>query len=57
MDIELYDVVGRKLAHLHTEVEGRGTYNWDVSQLPMGVYFIRINLENYHNTYKLIKIR
>ena len=57
MDIELYDVVGRKLAYLHTEVEGKGTYNWDVSQLPMGVYFIRVNLENYHNTYKLIKIR
>jgi len=57
MDIELYDVIGRKLAHLHTEVEGKGTYNWDVSQLPMGVYFIRVNLENYHNTYKLIKIR
>ena len=57
MDIELYDVVGRKLAHLHTEVEGRGTYNWDVSQLPMGVYFIRVDLENYHSTHKLIKIR
>ena len=57
MDIELYDIIGRKLAHLHTEVEGKGTYNWDVSQLPMGVYFIRVNLEDYHNTYKLIKIR
>ena len=57
MDIELYDVVGRKLAHLHTEVEGRGTYNWDVSQLPMGVYFMKINLGNHHDTHKLIKIR
>jgi len=57
LDVKLYDLTGRKLDELNIKLTGKGTYSWDASHLPVGVYFMKLDLGDRSITHKLVKLR
>ena len=57
LDVKLYDLTGRKLDELNIKLTGKGTYSWDASHLPVGVYFMKLDLGDRSTTHKLVKLR
>ncbi|MCD6081375.1 T9SS type A sorting domain-containing protein [candidate division WOR-3 bacterium] len=57
LDVKLYDLTGRKLDELNIKLTGKGTYSWDASHLPVGVYFMKLYLGDRSTTHKLVKLR
>jgi len=59
VNISLYDVTGRLIRKLINENQNIGVYQKaiDVSNLAQGVYFIRLNAENYSAVQKVILIK
>jgi len=57
LDVKLYDLTGRQLDEFNIKVTGKGTYSWDASHLPVGVYFMKVDLGNNSTTHKLVKLR
>jgi len=59
VNISIYDVTGRLVKEIINEEQNFGIYNrtFDVRNLSQGVYFFRLNTENYTDTKKVIFIK
>jgi len=57
--IEIYDVLGRRVAELVNEEQYPGTYDvtWDATGQPSGVYFYRLSTSHAVHTRKLVLLR
>jgi hypothetical protein len=55
----IYDMLGSEIAVLVNENLNPGTYNieWDGSDYPSGVYFYKLQTDNYSKTKKLVLIK
>lgn len=58
-DVALYDVLGRRVATLHSGDLSRGLnkLQWTGDDLANGVYFLRLESGNHISTQKLVRIR
>jgi hypothetical protein len=59
VNILMYDVTGRLVKETINESQSIGIYNktFDMTNLPQGIYFIRLNTENHSDTKKIIFIK
>jgi hypothetical protein len=59
VSLEIYDVLGRKIAALVHEKKNAGSYTvqWDASSYPSGVYFYRIRAGSFAQTRKMVLIK
>jgi hypothetical protein len=59
ISLKVYDVLGRELSTLVSEVKPPGTYTveWDARGLPSGVYFYRMQAGHFTETRKLVLLR
>jgi hypothetical protein len=57
--LEVFDVLGRKVATLVNEAQSAGTHNitFNASGLSSGVYFYRLQAGNFSSTQKMILIK
>jgi len=57
--LKIYDVLGSEIVTLVNEVKPTGTYEitWYAEQLPSGVYFYRIQTDNFIETKKMVLIK
>ncbi len=57
--LKIYDILGREVATLVNKKQKPGTYkvNFDASKLPSGIYFYRLNCENFIKTKKMTLIK
>ena len=57
--LKIYDVLGNEVATLVDEYKPAGSYelNWNVANLPSGVYFYRLTAGSFTETKKLILMR
>jgi hypothetical protein len=57
--IVIYDVLGREIAALVNEKLNPGTYevDWDGTNYPSGVYFYKLETDNYSETKKMVLIK
>ncbi len=54
--LKIVDLLGKEVASLVNEVKGAGFYevNFEAAQLPSGIYFYSINVNNFHQTKKML---
>ena len=58
VDISVYDIAGKLVKKsVKTYISGLHTVNMDISKIPQGVYFVRVNTGNIVSTQKIIHIR
>lgn len=59
VNLKVYDILGREIATLLNEEKATGSYelNWNAANLPSGVYFYKLNAENFVETKKMILIK
>jgi endo-1,4-beta-xylanase len=59
VSLKVYDVIGRELSTLVSEVKPPGTYTvkWDAHGLASGVYFYRLEAGQFTETRKLVLLR
>jgi flagellar hook assembly protein FlgD len=59
VQINVYDILGRKLETLINEKLNQGTYElkWDASDYSSGVYYYRLTVGNFSDTKKMILIK
>jgi len=59
VDLIVYDMLGRKIETLVSQVLNAGTYKveWDASKYSSGVYYYTISTERFNETKKMILIR
>jgi predicted secreted protein len=57
--IKIYDILGNKIETLVNEEKPTGTYEitWNAENLPSGVYFYRLNVNNYSSVKKMILLK
>jgi cytochrome c peroxidase len=57
--IEVYNVIGQRVAVLVNEAKPAGTYTvrWDASRMPSGTYFARLQAESMVVTQKLLLVK
>nr|MCU0405834.1 T9SS type A sorting domain-containing protein [Ignavibacteriaceae bacterium] len=57
--IKIYDILGREVATLVNEEKQRGVYSisFDATGLSSGIYFYRIQFENFVQTKKLTLLK
>ena len=57
--LKVYDISGREVAQLVNEELNPGTYNYDfnASHLSSGIYFYRLNTNNYTDTKKMVVVK
>jgi hypothetical protein len=57
--LEVFDVLGKKVATLVNERQSAGTHNitFNASGLSSGVYFYRLQAGNFSSTQKMILIK
>ncbi|MBI2618854.1 MAG: T9SS type A sorting domain-containing protein, partial [Ignavibacteriales bacterium] len=57
--IQVFDILGRVVGNLVNEVQSPGRYTlvWNASQLPTGVYFMRMRAGGFVNTKKLVVLK
>ncbi|MFC2092773.1 YCF48-related protein [Bacteroidota bacterium] len=57
--LKIYDLLGREIASLVNEKQNAGSYlvEWNASGFPSGVYFYRLETEEYRETKKLLLIK
>lgn len=57
--LRVYDILGREVTTLVSEVLKPGTYDveWDASNYPSGVYYYRIEAENFTETKKMLLMK
>ncbi|MCB5268461.1 MAG: T9SS type A sorting domain-containing protein, partial [Candidatus Cloacimonetes bacterium] len=63
-ELKIYNIKGQVVRHLLNDELGMGEHRlmWNSRddrgrQLSSGIYFVRINCGNYHNTQKLILLK
>ena len=59
VSLKIFDVLGREAASIVSEEMPAGSYTrqWNVSVLPSGIYFYRLQANNFVDTKKLILLR
>ena len=59
ININVYDVTGRKISTLLSGIQSKGEYriNWDASNLSSGIYYIKMNSIEYSRTIKALLIK
>ena len=59
VDIKIYDISGRKVTTLVGQQLNAGTYEitWDASRFSSGIYFAKLQTENYSKTIRLILVK
>ncbi|MBC8257292.1 MAG: S8 family serine peptidase [Candidatus Marinimicrobia bacterium] len=59
VEIFVYDISGRQIAILmnNFQVSGFHSINWDASSYPSGLYFIRMESNNFNETRKVLLIK
>ena len=57
--LKVYDIIGNEIATLVNEFKNPGKYliQFDASKLSSGVYFYRIQADNFINTKKLLLLK
>ncbi len=57
--IEIYDLLGRKIETLATELQPAGSHSivWDAEDVSSGVYFYRIEAGDYEETHKCVLLK
>ena len=57
--INVYDIRGNKVATLLNDNLSKGNYNinWPASNHPSGLYFLRLECENYNKTNKMLLLK
>jgi photosystem II stability/assembly factor-like uncharacterized protein len=57
--ITIFDILGRKVSILVNERLSPGTYNavWDASDFPSGIYYYRLESNDYYETRKMILLK
>jgi Leucine-rich repeat (LRR) protein len=57
--LRVYDILGKQLTTLVNEEKPTGTYKvtWNASNLPSGIYFYRIQAENFVETKKIVLLK
>ena len=57
--LDIYDILGNRIATLVSKNQDAGTYQieWNASNYSSGVYFYRLQTENYTETKKLVLIK
>jgi hypothetical protein len=55
----MFDIIGRRTGTLVNQTQNAGYYSvpLEVSDLPYGVYFLRMQAGDYNKTIKLVKVR
>jgi hypothetical protein len=59
VSMQVFDLMGREVATLVSEVRNAGTYSvtWDASSMPSGVYFCRMKAGNFVDTNKMVLMK
>jgi hypothetical protein len=59
VSLKVYDVLGKEVATLINEEIAAGRYNvvFDASNLPSGIYFYRLSVNNFSMTRKMVLIK
>lgn len=59
VSLKIYNVQGSEIATLVNQVHQPGEYNvvWNASSYPSGVYFYKMNMDNYSKVKKMIMIK
>ncbi|MEE4311062.1 MAG: T9SS type A sorting domain-containing protein, partial [candidate division KSB1 bacterium] len=59
VSIAIYNVLGEEVALIHNSVQEAGVHEitWDASDLPGGVYFVRVALDGVSKTGKMMVVR
>lgn len=59
IQIKVFDVLGNKVATLIEDEKSAGTYelNWNVGNLPSGVYFYMFQTGNFIQTKKMLLLK
>jgi len=57
--ISVYDILGKEISVLVNEELNTGTFevNWDASNFPSGVYFYKIETEDYSESKKMVLVK
>lgn len=57
--LTVYDLLGKEIKTLVNEIQTRGFYSayWDASSMPSGIYFYRLQTENFIETKKMLLIK
>ena len=59
VSVQIYDLLGREVATLVNEIKPAGTYTvmWNAASMPSGIYFYRLQSDNFVATKKLVLIK
>jgi hypothetical protein len=59
VSLKVFDIIGREIATLVNEQLQPGSYEviFDAEKLPSGIYFYKINVDNYTNTKRMLLIK
>jgi hypothetical protein len=59
VSVRIYDLLGREVATLVNEIKSAGTYTilWNAASMPSGIYFYRLQSDNFVATKKLVLIK
>ena len=59
ISVSIYNVIGEEVAVLYNGMQSAGAHEirWDASDLPGGVYFVRVALEGISKTGKMMMVR
>ena len=59
ISITIYDLVGREISNLVNEVQEPGYYDikWDASLISSGMYFIRMQTNDFKSSQKVVLIK
>jgi len=59
VNISIYNLKGQRVTSLVNQLKDQGTYNinWDASEIPSGLYFLKLQTESFHKNFKLVLIK
>ena len=59
VSLKVYDVLGNEIATLVNEKQNPGSYSvdWDASNYPSGIYFYKLQMDNFSETKKMTLIK
>lgn len=57
--LTIFDVLGKKVDEVINDFKDLGEYEieWDANSFPSGIYFYRIEVDNYSNTKRMILLK
>ena len=59
VSLKIYDILGREVLTLINEVRTAGAYSikFNASNLPSGIYFYKLDMDNFHQTKKMMLLK